>query len=357
MAFPLQRLQVFAFGSCDVYTKWGTSRIGTDMPQTEVTFQPSPDIPRVLIVDDDVASLDLLRRGLTKVYGYEVRTAASAHDGLALAHTSRFDLFLVDLRLPDISGLEMVRKLTDEHGAVTFVLVTGFADVPTTVEAMKLGAFTVLEKPVGIDDLGLVTGRALSDARRRSATMPSARLLQPTCSTGEAVRHARTVAGWRPEAGMVVASPDATSAKSACGEILAIDGRDEPRLSDREPSPIRARALRHDELFALAESAIEAHLSQTDLDLAAIAKLLHVSRWRLSRAFSACGADFRACLRRARMRRAARRLSEEDASSIKEVAIDVGYLHPGDFTRHFREYWGMTPTAFRGDHGASPGTD
>ncbi len=285
----------------------------------------SPDTPQVLIVDDDVTSLDLLQRGLRKAYGYEVRTAASALEGLALAQASRFDLLLVDLRLPDMSGIEMVRKLTDEHGPVAFVLFTGFADVPTTVEAMKLGAFTVLEKPVGLDDLGLVIEQALSDARCRVTTDPASP--QPTCSVGEADRYAHAGTAGRVDSDALASSPGT--------------------ISPEPPHPTRVkRRFRHDELFTLAECAIEANLSRTDLDLGVIANLLHVSRWRLSRAFSACGADYRACLRRARMRRAGQILREGRASSIKEVAVAVGYLYSTDFTKHFKKHWGMTPTAF-----------
>lgn len=110
--------------------------------------------------------------------------------------------------------------------------------------------------------------------------------------------------------------------------------------------PLRGK-VNDDDLFASAQCVISAHLARTDLDLAMVATLLDVSRWRLSRAFSSCEADFRSSVRRARMLQAGRRLREREAASIKEVAIDVGYRHHSDFTRHFRAHWGMTPTAFR----------
>jgi AraC-like DNA-binding protein len=102
-------------------------------------------------------------------------------------------------------------------------------------------------------------------------------------------------------------------------------------------------------LFDLAQSAIGAQYARQNLDLEAIAEMLGVSRWRLSRAFSRCRMDFRSCVRQARMLSAGYRLRHDDAS-IKVVAIDVGYRYHSDFTRHFRAHWGMTPTAFRDMH-------
>jgi len=174
------------------------------MPSSDATFRfASPHRPAVLIIDDDVTSLSLLERGLTRLYGYDVKTAASACEGLGLVQTMRFDLLLIDLRLPDMSGIGLVRKLTDERRLIPFILVTGFADVPTTVEAMQLGAFTVLEKPVSIEDLGDVTERALSRTRR-GAPPASAQLRQSSverlashivsaCSSG---RDLKTLRDW-----------------------------------------------------------------------------------------------------------------------------------------------------------------
>jgi AraC-like DNA-binding protein len=100
-------------------------------------------------------------------------------------------------------------------------------------------------------------------------------------------------------------------------------------------------------LFGLAQSVIAERLDHDRLDLVAVATQLGVSSWRLSRAFSACGEDFRSCVRRARMLEAAR-LLRENGCSIKVVAFDVGYRHQSDFTKHFRAYWVTTPTEFRG---------
>jgi two-component system response regulator PilR (NtrC family) len=325
------------------------------MSQERTTFHAGiPRSSQVLIVDDDLTSLDLLQRGLRNSYGYEVATAGSARDALVIAQACRFDVMVVDLRLPDMSGIEMVRTLIDQYGPLSFVLVTGFADVPTTVEAMKLGAFTVVEKPVDIDDLGRLIECALTHARCPAKRDAMARHFESTERGADRYMHAADNTRARTN-DVAPASPDTPAARSLCCNTTVIGGGYED--APRPPSGgtgARPR-FRHDELFALAQSVIEADLYRADLHLGVVAKALHVSRWRLSRAFSACGAHFRSCLRRARMRRAGELLRQGHSVSIKEVGIDVGYLYAADFTKHFRQYWGMSPTEFRKKAAASPG--
>lgn len=98
-------------------------------------------------------------------------------------------------------------------------------------------------------------------------------------------------------------------------------------------------------MFELAQGVISSHLGESTLNLGVTAGHVGVSRWRLSRAFSQCQAHFRSYVRQARMLEAAHRLQQEVA--IKEVALDLGYRYPSDFTRHFKKHWGVTPTAFR----------
>lgn len=139
--------------------------------ETGEPFDPAPSqAAAVLVVDDDPGILDTFQRVLTRLCGYEARGAASARAALSLLDANRFDLLVVDLRLPDMSGIELVQNVPASCSNLPFVLVSGFADVATTVQAMRLGAFTVLEKPVSVDDLTDAARSAISDCRRWSAT-------------------------------------------------------------------------------------------------------------------------------------------------------------------------------------------
>lgn len=106
--------------------------------------------PRILLLDDDVGSTEALAWALRGLW-LDVMSCTTGAAALAAARTTRFDLLLLDLRLPDISGLDLVRTLRIENVGAPFLLLTGFASVSTAVEAMRLGALTVLEKPVDID--------------------------------------------------------------------------------------------------------------------------------------------------------------------------------------------------------------
>jgi DNA-binding response OmpR family regulator len=127
---------------------------------------------KVLLVDDDVVSLDLNRRLLT-FDGHDVQGAPTGRGALDVALVYRPDVALIDLRLPDMSGLDVLRALK-ERMRVECAIVTGYGTVPTTVHAIQLGAADVIEKPVVGEALSALVAR-LADQRRPGAVSP----LQP----------------------------------------------------------------------------------------------------------------------------------------------------------------------------------
>ena len=106
----------------------------------------------VLIIDDDPGTCETIGSAL-KAYGVQVETADCGAAGLAIALSSEFDLLVLDLKLPDMLGTDFVRTLNRGGGRIPFVLVSGFLSTAVTVEAMKLGAVDVVEKPFEVDDL------------------------------------------------------------------------------------------------------------------------------------------------------------------------------------------------------------
>ena len=121
----------------------------------------------VFLIDDD----DALRKATTRLLdscGYAVRAFASAEEFLAAFDPELPGCLLLDLRLPGQSGLEVQRTLTERASTLPIVFLTGHADVPTSVFAMKRGAIDFLEKPVREEDLLAALERALElDGRRR----------------------------------------------------------------------------------------------------------------------------------------------------------------------------------------------
>lgn len=115
---------------------------------------------RILVVDDD----DSLRR-VTQVQlqqeGYEVDTAATGEQALAAFSGRLYDLVITDLRLPGLSGLELLKRLKELYPEVVVILITAYGTIENAVEAMKFGAYDYLTKPVDPDALRLVARRAL----------------------------------------------------------------------------------------------------------------------------------------------------------------------------------------------------
>ena len=117
---------------------------------------------RILIVEDRDSLRRMLERALSQE-GYEVTAAADAQAGIRWVDERPFDLVLTDLKLPDVSGLEVLAASRRAQPQVPVVVLTGFGTVGTAVEAMKLGAYDFLEKPLEIDDLARLIERAIGE--------------------------------------------------------------------------------------------------------------------------------------------------------------------------------------------------
>ena len=113
----------------------------------------------VLVVDDDRTVRETLA-DFFDTLGYAARTAASASEGRQAAAEHAPDVVLVDLRLPDASGLLLLEALRADDPELGIIMLTGHADVPTAVRAMQQGALDFLEKPVDLDALDAAVTRA-----------------------------------------------------------------------------------------------------------------------------------------------------------------------------------------------------
>src|ERR1700756_4024591 len=108
---------------------------------------------KILIVDDDAA----MREGLAETVadlGHVSQTAASGREALAVLADDDFDCVLLDLRMPGgMDGIEVLRRIRAQQNASPVIVLTAFATAENTIEAMRLGAFDHLTKPVGRGDL------------------------------------------------------------------------------------------------------------------------------------------------------------------------------------------------------------
>lgn len=115
---------------------------------------------RILVVDDD-ASLRRVTQVQLEDEGYGVATAANGDEALAVLARKPQDLVITDLSMPGMSGVDLLRKIRLDYPEIVVVLVTAFGTVESAVEAMRLGAFDYITKPVNPDNLRYVVAKAL----------------------------------------------------------------------------------------------------------------------------------------------------------------------------------------------------
>jgi DNA-binding NtrC family response regulator len=118
----------------------------------------------VLVVDDERVVRDSLARWLSDE-GYSTATSASAAEALRLLQSRRWDLVLLDIKMPGMDGMELQRRLREIDPLALVIIMTGYASVETAVAAMKQGAFDYITKPFDPDELSVLVRRALEHRR------------------------------------------------------------------------------------------------------------------------------------------------------------------------------------------------
>jgi DNA-binding NtrC family response regulator len=115
---------------------------------------------RILVIDDEESIRDLLKDFL-EAKGFQIALASDGESGLNLLKEDTFDLFLLDLMMPGMSGLDVLRERAAIKIDVPSIVITAHATVQTAVEAVKLGAFEYITKPFNLEELYLVIKKAL----------------------------------------------------------------------------------------------------------------------------------------------------------------------------------------------------
>lgn len=116
--------------------------------------------PHILVMEDDLTVAKGLEMVLTEE-GYDVYLAGTGSLALEAFHQKRYDLLVADLRLPDIDGMEVIKKVKAEKPDTEVVVITGYGTAATAVEAMKLGAHDFLPKPFTEEQIKAAIGGAL----------------------------------------------------------------------------------------------------------------------------------------------------------------------------------------------------
>jgi DNA-binding response OmpR family regulator len=132
-------------------------------------------LANILVVDDSEAICRALRDLLT-MSGYTVRTAPSGERALQILETASMDLVITDLKMSGISGIQLLKKIKEKTPALPVVILTGFGDMDSVVEAMRSGVADYLKKPFSVNEVLQVTERELKRSKQllAAAAVPTA---------------------------------------------------------------------------------------------------------------------------------------------------------------------------------------
>jgi len=122
--------------------------------------------PTLVVVDDEQGILDVVSRFARRT-GFDVIPCSGGRDAIAQLQTRRADIAMVDLRMPDIGGLDVIRAIREINPQCQAVLMTGYASVDTAVEAIKLGAMDYLSKPLDFARLQTLLTSVRDEIERR----------------------------------------------------------------------------------------------------------------------------------------------------------------------------------------------
>ncbi len=183
---------------------------------------------RILVVDDEAPVREVLTEYFT-TEGYAVEGAGSGAEALTVVRVGRADLVLLDVRMPGLDGVQVLRKIREINGDVPVIMVTANEDVSLAKETLKLGAFDYVAKPFDFDYLDRAVAAGLARVGDKAPTVsategdPWKRLARAAFGAARAMQPpARTSTGERLETAALAAARDAAAGRrTVAGEHLA----------------------------------------------------------------------------------------------------------------------------------------
>jgi DNA-binding response OmpR family regulator len=122
---------------------------------------------KLLVVDDEVFVRELLAEYFTKL-NYQVRTAGSAAEALQQVGVESFHAALIDLRMPDAGGIDVLRAVRKTADDLSIIIMTGYPTVDSAIEAMRAGAYDYVVKPFRLKELDSIVTKAVAAQRHRA---------------------------------------------------------------------------------------------------------------------------------------------------------------------------------------------
>ena len=191
---------------------------------------------KILVVDDEKSILLLLKEALTQ-WGYQVTTAASAVEGLELLKNGLYDAIISDIRMPDMTGLDLLREIRKQDETIEVVMMTGYPTIASAVQALKEGAYDYLSKPLILDELRHLMARMMERRFLRGEVTTLRARLGEELAVSELVGSSQSMAKVKDIIGKVAVtdSPVLIEGESGTGKELVAAAIH--RLSSRSKGP------------------------------------------------------------------------------------------------------------------------
>src|SRR5258705_4361118 len=135
---------------------------------------------KILIIDDDIDLCTLLSRYLSKK-GFETETAHTGAKGIAKFTEHKFDAIICDYRLGDMDGKHIIQALKEKDPAIKILVITGYSDIKTAVEVIKLGAFDYITKPLIPDEVSAILANLLQASSNGNG---ESKMIKPSTTSG-----------------------------------------------------------------------------------------------------------------------------------------------------------------------------
>ena len=146
----------------------------------------------ILIVDDESIVRSSLKSWLEED-GYNIETAASGDEALRKLQRQQYHIMLVDIKMPGIDGIELLRRVKDINPEIEVVMITAYASIESAVEAMKIGAFDYITKPFEPDEVGLIIKKIIKHKNLLDENIRLKETLVSSVAKGEIIGKSKAI--------------------------------------------------------------------------------------------------------------------------------------------------------------------
>jgi len=225
---------------------------------------------KILVVDDEQSMCDFMEIMLTRE-GYQVDKTDSGKTAVRLSESESYDLIIADLMMPQMSGLELLKKVKEENCEQDFIVMTAFASVDTAIEAMKLGALDYITKPFKVDEIKLVIEKSLNRKKLKNENKVLKVQLNKDSSFDNFIGKSDEIVKLKKLAGRVAASGSTVLIRGESGTGKDLIARAIHAASDRANGPFVAincaalpETLLESELFGYKKGAFTGAVKDKD---------------------------------------------------------------------------------------------